>query len=145
MPVSAKISFTLDTTDVTSKLGFEAWLDDRKFYEIDHVTGPKHIDVEIGDDDVQHDLRFVLKNKTSDHTQIDKDGVIITDARLKITDLTFDEIHLGHMVTEQATYEHNFNGNGQQIKDKFYGEMGCNGTVSLKFSSPIYLWLLEHM
>jgi hypothetical protein len=23
--------------------------------------------------------------------------------------------------------------------------MGCNGTVSLKFTTPIYMWLLETM
>jgi hypothetical protein len=23
--------------------------------------------------------------------------------------------------------------------------MGCNGTVSLKFTAPAYLWLLENM
>ena len=27
----------------------------------------------------------------------------------------------------------------------FFGNMGCNGYVSLKFATPIYLWLLEHM
>jgi hypothetical protein len=49
------------------------------------------------------------------------------------------------MVTEQAVYTHDFNGTQQEIQDEFYSEMGCNGTVSLKFSTPIYLWLLEHM
>jgi len=87
----------------------------------------------------------VLKNKTAEHTQVDDHGNIITDARLLITDLAFDEIKLGHMLVEQAVYTHNFNGTGATIQDKFYGELGCNGTVSLKFSTPMYLWLLEHM
>jgi hypothetical protein len=49
------------------------------------------------------------------------------------------------MITQQATYTHNFNGAGAETQEKFYGEIGCNGIVSLKFSTPIYLWLLEHM
>jgi len=97
------------------------------------------------DDEAEHDLRFVLKNKTAEHTQIDEAGNIVNDARLKITDMAFDEIQLGHMITEQAVYDHDFNGTGVMSQHKFYGEMGCNGTVSLKFTTPVYLWLLEHM
>jgi hypothetical protein len=46
---------------------------------------------------------------------------------------------------DQLVYEHNANGTGPLVQDKFYGEMGCNGTVTLEFSSPTYLWLLEQM
>jgi hypothetical protein len=140
-----KITFTLDTTDAKAELGFEAWINNHKFYDNDHVTELEHIAVDISDADAEHELRFVLKNKAVEHTQIDETGNIIADARLKITNIAFDEIQLGHLVTEQATYEHDFNGTDQPTKDKFYSEMGCNGTVSLKFTSPIYLWLLEHM
>jgi hypothetical protein len=50
------------------------------------------------------------------------------------------------MFSEQAEYHHDCNGTAQQvILDKFYREMGCNGTVSLKFTTPVYLWLLENM
>jgi hypothetical protein len=145
MTQTAKISFTLDTTNAKSKLGFEAWIDDSKFYETDHVIALEHVSLDISDDDAEHELRLVLKNKTAEHTQLDQAGNIVEDARLKITNICFDEIQLGHMVTEQATYNHDFNGTGQTVQEKFYGEIGCNGTVSLKFTSPIYLWLLEHM
>jgi hypothetical protein len=42
-------------------------------------------------------------------------------------------------------YEHDYNGTGTLTQEKFYGQMGCNGTVSLAFCTPIYMWLLEHM
>jgi hypothetical protein len=109
------------------------------------VQAQQPVVVEIADDDGEHELRFILKNKTADHTQVDEAGNIVADATLTVTDLAFDEIRLGHMVTEQAVYTHDFNGTQKEIQDKFYGEMGCNGTVSIKFSTPIYLWLLEHM
>jgi hypothetical protein len=140
------IACNLSPTDPSVALGFEAWVDDLKFFDSEHVQTAQQLSVEIADtDNKEHELKFVMKNKTSDHTKIDEHSNIISDARLIITDLTFDEIQLGHMVTEQATYTHNFNGTGQQTQEKFYGEIGCNGIVSLRFSTPMYLWLLEHM
>jgi hypothetical protein len=144
MSNTATISCILDTTDSSAALGFEAWVNDQKFFDSNHVQARQPIVIEIADNDGEHELRFVLKNKTSDHTQVDETGNIVADAMLIVTDLAFDEIQLGHMVTEQAVYTHDFNGTKQLIQDKFYSEMGCNGIVSLKFSTPIYLWLLEH-
>jgi len=146
MTPTASITLNLDTTDATAELGFEAWIDDRKFLDVDHVKQAQQVTLELEDqDDAEHELRLVLKNKTDEHTRIDDNGNILTDARLRISDVTFDEIQLGHMFVEQAVYTHNFNGTGDTIQAKCYGELGCNGTVSLKFTTPIYLWLLEHM
>ena len=145
MTNAATISCILDTSDASVPLGFEAWIDDQKFFDTDHVQTQQKLMVEIDDTDREHEFRLVLKNKISDHTQVDAVGNIVADATLTITDLSFDEIKLGHIVTEQAVYTHNFNGTGNIIQDKFYNNMGCNGTVSLKFTTPIYLWLLENM
>jgi hypothetical protein len=145
MSSAAVISFTLNTTSPESKLGFEAWIDDRKFVDLEHVQEAQVISMEITEDDAEHELRFILKNKTNQHTRVDENNNIVSDATLSITDLTFDEIQLGHTVTELAEYKHNFNNNGDTVEDKFYGSLGCNGTVSLKFATPMYLWLLEHM
>ena len=100
---------------------------------------------DVAEDEADHELRFVMKNKTVAHTQIDLSGNIVTDARLTISDVAFDEIKLGQMFIDQTQYTHDFNGSQPEITDRFYGEMGCNGTVSLQFTTPIYLWLLEHM
>ena len=146
MTSTVSITFNLSTTDAMAGLGFEAWINQRKFLDMDHVKETEKITVELDDQDgVEHELRLVLKNKTTEHTKIDEHGNITTDARLLITDLAFDEIQLGNMFSEQAVYTHNFNGNGGTTQDKFYSELGCNGTVSLKFATPMYLWLLEHM
>ena len=146
MTPKVTITFNLATTDATAELGFEAWIDDRKFLDVDHVKETQTVTVELEDqDDAEHELRLVLKNKTTAHTQVDEHGNIVADARLQITDVAFDEIRLGPMYTEKSVYTHDFNGTGEATVDKFYGELGCNGTVSLKFSTPMYLWLLEHM
>ena len=139
------ISCQINTTDASAALGLEVWVDNQKHFDTDHVLGAENISIELADDDSDHKLQFVMKNKTPAHTMINEAGDIIADATLTISDLTFDEIQLGHLVTEQAVYTHNFNGTGQSTQDKFYGELGCNGTVSIKFSTPVYLWLLENM
>jgi hypothetical protein len=126
-------------------LGFELWVDEKMLFDTNHVENKQQVLVEISDVDGEHELRFIMKNKTQNHTQIDEAGSIVSDARLIVTELAFDEIQLGNMLTEQAVYTHDFNDTKKSTQDKFYSEMGCNGTVSLKFSTPIYLWLLEHM
>jgi hypothetical protein len=138
------ISCKVSTSDPGSALGFEAWIDNHKFFDSEHVQDTQEISVEISDHDAEHELKFVLKNKMSEHTTVNDEGVIVSDARLSITDLAFDEILLAQIVANKATYTHDFNGSGAKTQEKFYGEIGCNGTVSLKFATPMYLWLLEN-
>ena len=139
------INFTVDTTDGTVPLGFEMWLDGTLAHDIKHVTGSTELSYSIPDDDGQHELKFILKNKLPEHTSIDENGNILKDALLSITQLEFDGIKLGQMLNDLARYQHNYNGTGQTVDESFAGFMGCNGTVSLKFTTPVYLWLLENM
>ena len=145
MSSTVTISCILNTTDPAAELGFEAWIDNQKFCDIDHVQSEQAISIEIDDEDAEHELKFILKNKTAKHTQIDENNNIVSDSTLTIKDLAFDEIKLGYMFNKLSVYYHDFNGSSNFVENKFYGEMGCNGTVSLKFATPIYLWLLEHM
>jgi len=140
------ITANVNTNSADNPLGLEVWVDDKLLQSIDSVVGPMTISIDVEDaDGVDHELKFVLKNKTQEHTIVDELGNILRDSVIEITDLKFDDIELGHMFFEQAVYNHNFNGNGSDTEEKFYGTMGCNGTVSLKFSTPMYLWLLENM
>ena len=140
-----KFNCVVGSTNVAVPLGLEIWLDQHKFFDQDHIDQDYNIEHEISDDDGDHELRFVLKNKQADHTQIDLDGNIVSDVTVIISDIQFDEIDCQYLTVKLAEYQHDFNGTGNPTIDKFYGSMGCNGTVSLKFSTPIYLWLLENM
>jgi hypothetical protein len=140
-----KITFSVSTTNSQAKLGFETWLDDQKIVDIDHVQESTEISIPVPNQDAEHVLKLVLKGKCADHTTVDSDGEIVSDAMLTIADLAFDGIKLGQIVCNQATYAHDFNGSGEPVENHFFGNMGCNGTVSLKFSTPIYIWLLENM
>ena len=138
------ISCTISTNDPTAKLGLEVWLDDQQLFDTNNVTD-QPLEWQIIEDEADHELRFVMKNKITDHTKIDEHGKIIQDSRITIQNLCFDEIALGQLFTDHANYTHDFNGTNIKTKEKFYGEMGCNGAVSLKFTTPMYIWLLENM
>ena len=138
------ISCTISTNDPTAKLGLEVWLDDQQLFDTNNVTD-QPLEWQIIEDEADHELRFVMKNKITDHTKIDEHGKIIQDSRITIQNLCFDEIALGQVFVNHAEYTHDFNGTKDSVTEKFYGEMGCNGTVSLKFTTPMYIWLLENM
>ena len=139
------VTFDLTSSDYAAALEFEILLDDKVLLSIEHVKEPTLVSVEINDDEAEHEFKFVMKNKTQAHTTVDNNSNIITDAMLSIANIAFDEIKLGYIFVEQSVYHHSFNGTQEPIEDKFYGDMGCNGHVSLPFTTPIYLWLLENM
>ena len=145
MDNTASFSCNIGTTDASAELALEVWLDDLPIYNNNHVVDTQQLIYKFSDSDSEHELRFMMKNKTIDHTQIDDAGQIVKDACLTIQDVAFEGIDLGHMFIEQTTYTHDFNGTQAEIQDKFFGQMGCNGTVTLRFRTPIYLWLLENM
>jgi hypothetical protein len=136
---------TIAPTSADVPLGLEIWIDDQKLFDQAHVQESHKFSADISDNDGEHELRLVLKNKLSEHTQVDANNTIVSDARISVSDIEFEGIALNQLVPDLAEYQHNFNGTGELFLDKFYGELGCNGTVSLKFTTPIYLWLLEHM
>jgi hypothetical protein len=140
-----KIGCLVDTTNSSCALGLEIWLDQQKIFDQDHVTDTIQFEHELSDDDCQHQLQFVIKNKLLEHTKISESGHILEDARLIISQVRFDSVLLGYTFNKLAVYSHDFNGTGVVIHDKFFGELGCNGTVTLNFTTPMYLWLLEHM
>jgi hypothetical protein len=139
------VSCQIDTTNNKAKLGLEIWLDDQLILDVPHVNEPIEFHKEFAEDESQHELRFVMKNKTPFDTRIDLEGNIIKDACLEIKKISFDGIELTYPVLQQIEYVHDFNGAGETVTNKFYQSMGCNGTATLKFATPIYLWLLENI
>jgi hypothetical protein len=138
------ISGSIDSSDKKIPLGTEVWIDDACVINVEHVDRVVCFSHQLADEDGEHELRIVMKHKTPDHTDVNEAGEIVRDARLIISDIKFDEVALGHTFLEKTIYKHDFNGSGDAVEDQFFGEMGCNGTVSLKFTTPAYLWLLEN-
>lgn len=142
---TAKISFDIETSDAECPFGIEIWLDDAVLLTNNYVQEKIAFDYNIRDDDGVHELRVLLTGKTADHTRMDADGNIIKDATLTISNIVIDDININQLFLDKCVYTHDFNGTQPEIQDTFHGIAGCNGTISFKFSTPIYLWLLENM
>lgn len=145
MTSTVLISCDVDNTDYSVPLGLEIWLDDQLIHDVNPVSQAQHIEFTVSDSDAEHSLAFVLKNKLPQHTKINSNNEIIQDATIKISNVEFDGIPLGQVLIDLAEYHHDHNGTGTVSVNKFYGEMGCNGRAHLKFNTPIYMWMLDHM
>jgi predicted ATP-binding protein involved in virulence len=145
MTNTVTISGTISPSTPAAEIGVEVWVDNTCVINVEHVDHTVIFKHDIADDDAEHEFRIVMKHKQLSHTQLDQDNNIVQDAMLTVSDIAFDDIQLGQILSDLSVYTHDFNGTQPQFQDKFYGDMGCNGTVSLKFTTPLYLWMLEHM
>ena len=134
-----------EKTDYSIPLGFEVLLDGRSMFKTEHVMDPCQVTFDIDDDETTHKLQFVMTGKTQKNTVVNEHGEITSDALLKISNFEIDEIVLDHLVRNKFEYAHDYNGTQSPTIDKFHGTMGCNGTITVEFTTPFYLWLLEHM
>lgn len=138
------LSFTVTATDYSVPLGMRVSLNGAVFYENAHIGYETQIQHQLYDDG-EHKLAFELFGKRPDHTKIDDAGNIVSDAMLSVSGIEIDGIDIDQITQFKAVYHHDFNGTQAPIEDKFYGLLGCNGTVQLEFTTPVYLWLLENM
>tara|TARA_B100000809_G_scaffold241932_1_gene265580 strand:- start:88 stop:513 length:426 start_codon:yes stop_codon:yes gene_type:complete len=87
-------------------------------------------------DDEEIKLNIILEDKTDDQTVIE-DGKTIKDQLLHIKNIEIDDIDIEDLIWE-ATYTPK-----NKTPQKRTTCLGINGTWTLKFKSPFYLWLLE--
>ena len=142
---SINISFDLTSSDYTCGLGFEVFYNNKQILNIDHVTLDTPVALTLDAEEGDQQLKFIMKNKIGDWTILDKNGKIVKDACLNISNFTIESVELGHTFLEQSKYHHDFNGTQDPVVEYFNGDMGCNGEVVFEFQSPIYLWLVTNM
>ena len=138
------LSFTVSNTNPLIPLAFETWLDNQLIFS-GNVSKPQKIEYKFPDDEKECQLKFVLKDKKLSYTQIDDQGEIIQDVCVVIADLSLNDITIQDLLPTCAEYHHDFNNTRQSTVETFFDTMGCNGTVKLTFTTPVYMWLLEHM
>ena len=129
-------------------MGFEFWVEDACWVDRPNIEQPETIRVDgLIDSPAQgtKTMSFVFKNKQPWHTIVGDNGDFLQDPVITITNFKIDDIDCDHILQQLGEYYHDFNGTGQTTIQKFYGTMGCNGQVNLEFSTPIFVWLLEHM
>lgn len=141
---TAKLSFCVAATGPDLRLSVT--LNDALIWN--GCPGPEPVEVTHQFDDSQdqsYTLIFEMQGKQPEHTQISATGEILQDRCITVSDFAFDDIQLGHTMTEISQYHHDTNGTTDAVIDTFHSVMGCNGRVEIKFSTPVYLWLLENM
>lgn len=142
---NVKISLDVVNSSEFHNLGIELSIDDRVFFDNNISAGSHRIIHEISDQEKECVFKITLKNKTAEHTKIDPAGEIISDALIEIKNLEFDGINVDQLLQTHGEYIHDVNGTGDMAVHKFYGKLGCNGTVALKFTTPVYQWLLDNL
>jgi hypothetical protein len=127
-------------------IGLQIRLDTQVIFDSKAALENHVFEYEFADSvDAAHVLEIEMMGKLPSDTEIDSAGAILSDRAITIENLAFDGIMLGQLVTDLATYTHDFNGSQDTVQDQFYGSMGCNGTVRIEFASPVYIWMLENM
>jgi hypothetical protein len=137
---------SLEVSAPGGHIGIQIRLDTQVIFDSSDSLNKQVVEYKFADSaDSAHVLEIEMIGKLPTDTEIDLQGNILSDKSIIIENLAFDGIVLGHLVTELATYTHNFNESQDTIQDQFFGSMGCNGIVKLEFTSPVYLWMLENM
>ena len=136
----------------------EILINDRSHYKGDILgTDKEPILVEFEqelEEGKEYKLHINRSGKIRNQTVLDGNGNIIKDQLLHIKSIEIDEIDIGALVYEGvytpvypepwATQQRE-SGNELQETLKNVTQMGHNGTWSLKFNSPFYMWLLENL
>ena len=97
-------------------------------------------------DDGDSTLKILLTNK--DDSDVVKDNnnsdnfTIVKDMLLNIVSVEIDEIDLGHLIFTHSTFVGD-DLNRPVLKNCL--NLGWNGTWSLPFNIPFYIWLLERI
>ena len=143
--LSFKISLTGTFWDRRPQ--FSVWFDDHVVIQSEIASSAEQIvSFERRVDEGTHTLKIRLENKTATDTLLEN-GEVVKDMLLNIDDITIDDISLGNLLwsaeyilDEKQMYQ------GKEI-DHLDGcvNLGWNGTYTLKFTSPFYIWLLEKL
>ena len=86
-------------------------------------------------------------NKDPQRDVVIQDGEIVADKRVTIQGISLDDIALDfHAFDEPDTLSYeSFDPEGVNAEGYDASKLSWNGRTTLKFTSPIYIWLLENL
>lgn len=121
-------------------------INDHVLYRGDPLGSTVTVAHDINDTDLsEHRLVIELADKTEAHCEVNDHGDIVKDTVVALHSIIFDDVDITDIMRRISRYQHDFNGTGQPTEEILTGTMGCNGTVTFDFTSPVYLWILENM
>jgi hypothetical protein len=141
-------SVTVSGTYWDKKPQFSIWLDDNVIIqtEISSESQQSHKFTRTIDEG-EHTLSIRLENKFLSDTQI-VNGEVTNDMLLNINNITIDDISLGELLWSESIFlldkPHEYQGDKITHLDNCVN-LGWNGSYTLTFSSPYYIWLLEKL
>lgn len=143
---TASISLRTQASHDMPEIRLIFWFDGEQIHDQPLMQESQEFRHEFADlDDQEHCFEIELQGKLPHHTRVDQDGNITSDVVVQINSVALDDVELGHVFSEHTVYHHDHNGTTDPVQHQFFGTMGCNGRVMLRFHSPVYLWLLENM
>ncbi len=136
----------------------EIMVDDKVYWNGEiksNDTKPDLIEFEVElEEGKEYKLSLNRQGKINGQTVVNEKGDILKDQLLHIKSIEIDEIEIGALVYEgiyQPEYpepwatQQKEAGNELPSTLKNVTQMGHNGTWTLTFTSPFYMWLLENL
>ena len=116
-----------------------------KFGEICEKDTVVEIDVEI-EDDTENFLTIEYMNKNAKQDVVlGKDGIPVADKRVEINSISFDDIEIDFFqLTDIFKYEP-IEFEGYESTGFDATKLAWNGKTTLRFTTPVYIWLLENL
>jgi hypothetical protein len=146
------ITCTLAINLPEKPLLFKITVDDEDIYDISTTETTYDVAFDVfdvfDDNKAEHSIKFILSGKTDNHTEMDANDNVTNSAQIEIKHISISDIDITDLLMDDntlITYTHDGNGYGKKVTVPFDSVMGYNGVAELKISSPVYLWLLEHM
>lgn len=144
---TVNIKFTLEPEWFNNAPKIKVAVNDQTLLDVELGTKLDYEQTVELEDDSNYQLTFTLYNKTKYDTVV-KDGVIEKDTLIKISNIELEDIDLTSMLSlnkELFYYEHDNNSSTDLEKHTLYDTLGCNGTATINFTTPFYIWLLENL
>ena len=99
------------------------------------------------EEDQQHKLIVIYNNKSAKQDIVLQDGLPIKDKRIRIIGISFDDIDLDFFtLSNPNTLSYTTSDpQGKNTTGFDATKLSWNGSTTLLFESPIYIWILENL
>ena len=143
MHLELDISANADCDEIT----LAVYVDAKKIFQSTARQQTQTIIYDIAEDPADHELLLVMSGKNPTHTVLDINGQIVEDIFFTVNRLEFEQLDVTELFCQgrRGCHRHSFNSDQPEFDDEFYGSLGCNGTVTIPFFTPIYLWLSDNL
>ena len=147
------VTCTLEVNIPTKPLLFKITVDDKDVFFVNTSETTYNIAFDVPEDGNDHSIKFIMAGKTDDHAETDDNNDVIDSAQVEIKHISIAGVDITGLLMYETSktpslfieYTHDGNGYDNKVTVPFSSVMGYNGVAEFKISSPVHLWVLEHM